>query len=256
MTLRDALMVAWLGSCLSGVSSAEMTLNTPQKAAPNSLAGRNLAADLDRKIDDLSNVVAEESIARFVGRGKQARKLDQFQAVVEIADGVERYAELRRGSERFSNATAVDGLWSHGELATVLRVVRDGLPQVETEFEDGEEFLSVHIAAGSRRWFLKVDNEIHWLDFDCRIFAEPATGGISRIQWVSEPLAGRTGIGTVTWDIRFSPRDIGGKIYNVPESALYRITRNGRGDRAEWNVTTFSGYARYGSEVTVQFALE
>ena len=212
-----------------------------------------VAASLGRGIEDLSNVVVRESITRFVADGLRARRVDQFHAVVELADGLEHYSEIRKGGRNFGGADQVEGLWSVGELATVLRVTRDYLCEATEESLDGETVLQFHVSAASHRWFLKVDGKNTWLDFDGRLYRSRATGAITRIEWISAPLNPATGIDRVSWEIRFGRRNVAGRSYTVPEVSLYRITRPGPRIRTEWNVTSFLNYSRYGSEVNISF---
>ena len=216
----------------------------------------NVGDDLERKLDALSNVVVHETITRFVGNRGQAKKLDEFLAVVELADGRERYSEIRSGRRSFASSDEVAGLWSFGELATVLRVTRDSVANARETYANGERTLEFRVPASSRRWFLRIAGRIHWLDFDGILHVDPTTGEIQRIEWFSSTLPEQTGVGQVSWDVRFGQRDVGGQVFTVPERGLYRITRPGRGNRAEWNVTAFSRYERYGSDVKIQFELQ
>jgi hypothetical protein len=62
------------------------------------------------------------------------------------------------------------------------------------------------------------------------------------------------GIGTAHWAVDFQPVEVAGKtltLLTMLTQAVYRVTRAGMGNRAEWNVTTFAKYERYGSSATL-----
>ena len=240
MKHRSTLVLLSLGTLLSATGAE----------------ARTVSDELESKLDALSIVVVHETITRFVGNRGQSKKLDEFLAVVELADGTERYSEIRNGQRSFGSSEEVAGLWSFGELATVLRVTRDSVANARESYANGERTLAFRVPASSRRWFLRIDGKIHWLDFDGKLHVDPKTGEIQRIEWSSGTLPEQTGVGQVSWEVRFGQQDVGGQVFTVPQRGLYRITRPGRGNRAEWNVTAFSRYERYGSDVKIQFELQ
>jgi hypothetical protein len=79
------------------------------------------------------------------------------------------------------------------------------------------------------------------------------TGDVRRIAWTSSPLPPETGIARITWTVDFQTVEIAGRLCTMPLTGVYRIARSGSGNRADWNVTEFSAYGRYGSAATVRF---
>ena len=255
-------VTTWLTAC---VLATVMAIALPARDSMN-LHRINLARllpSLDEKIATLNNLVLQEQISRFSQIGNRISQVDSFEALVDIADGTERYTDVRRNDKNndknYSRVDQIDGVWSYGETVTMLRTTRDALndrilQSGATEFSGDPEFeVGYRYAAGNHRWFLTVGPKIYWLDFEASVRFAAQTGDLRRIAWTSSPLPPETGVGRVTWTVDFQSVEIAGRLCTVPETAVYRIARNGSGHRADWNVTKFSGRGRYGSETSVSF---
>ncbi len=208
---------------------------------------------LDSSLADLGNLVIHERVERYVGSGARTHRRDSLDAVVEVVDGVEQYSGIWRGGRAIPEVAQLGGLWSFGELATLLRVTREALRK--PVIEDGGDICFL-VPASQRRWYIGVDGKTFWLDFEGHVTVSPLTGEISRIDWISAPAPAGSGVARVTWSVLFHSVEVGGRNFTLPAEATYRVARAGAGNRAEWNVTTFSDYARYGAEATISFAPE
>lgn len=216
--------------------------------AAQSGRGNEPCAGIDRTLAELTNVVVHEKIDRYCRAHGRVKKLDTFDATVEILDGTEQYSEVRRKDQLFPGVLQVGGLWSFGEIATLLRTTGDAL----RERADQADALQFRFPAASRRWFVTVDSRVYWLDFEGEAWISRGTGEVHRICWISAPLPVNSGVDRVHWTVDFQTVDIAGRTFNVPEEAVYQVTHPG-GDRTEWNLTRFSDYARYGSSVSLSF---
>lgn len=248
----------------ASVLAAAVAMAWPACGGPWSLEG--LLPNLDEKIATLDNLVLSEQISRYSQIDGRIHRVDSFDTLVNIADGVEQYSEVRRNNRRFSHVSQIDGVWSFGEIVTMLRTTRDalnaGIPQPgaigrigqdASGAEEPEFELRYRYVGSSRRWFVTVGSKTYWLDFDGSVRIASRTGDVRRIAWTSSPLPPETGIARITWTVDFQSVEIAGRICNVPRTGVYRITRSGSGNRADWNVTRFSAHGRYGSAVTVRF---
>jgi len=217
-----------------------------------------LRAELDLKIQELAGVIVREDISRYSAAGRSVRKIDDFNAVVEIVAGAERYSDVERNGRRYERIN--QGIWSFGELATLLRATRDSLndcsPRTGTGIaEDGSPFdlVTFHSPAGNRRWFATTGSRVYWLEFDGEIRTSVLTGEILSVRWSSAALPSLTRIERIVWSIEFRPVEIAGGIQVMPETAEYHVTYSGNGHRADWNIARFRDWRRYGSRVLVRF---
>ena len=108
-----------------------------------------------------------------------------------------------------------------------------------------------HIPAGSRRWFVRIDSRIYWLDITGEVSLS-ATGQLMAIRWTSNQLPVSTGVDHIGWTVTFRPSEVGGRLYLLPDVAEYRVIH--RRKQSEWNVTRFEARGRYGSEFLIDYA--
>jgi hypothetical protein len=219
-----------------------------------------LRAELDLKIQELAAVVVREDIFRYSEAGRSVRKVDDFNAVVEIADGAELYSGVERNGRKYEHISQIEGIWSFGELVTLLRATRDSLndcfPKTGAGVaENGSPFdlVTFHSPAGNRRWFAMIGSRVYWLEFEAEIRTSVLTGEILSLRWSSAVLPPLTGIERIVWSVEFLPVEIAGRLSAMPGTAEYRVTHTGNGHRAEWNITKFREWRRYGSQALVRF---
>jgi hypothetical protein len=218
-----------------------------------------LAAGLDGQIATMTNLVQHERISRYSQVGNKICKLDSFEALVNVIDGVEQYAQVRKKNKTFSHVSQIDGLWSFGETVTMLRTTRDAL---RGRVPVGDQ-VRYRYSGADRRWFVMLGSNMAgsnmagsttwWLSFEAVVQVSPRNGDIQRIAWTSDALPPETGIAQIAWTVEFQSLEIAGRRCTVPKTAIYRITRDGGRNRAEWNVTEFSEQSLYASESTIRF---
>jgi len=219
-----------------------------------------LRAELDFKIQKLAGVIVHEDISRYSEAGRGVRKIDNFNAVVEIIGGAELYSGVERNGRRYEHISQIEGLWSFGELATLLRSTRDSLDDCSPKTragvgEDGSLFYLVtfHSPAGNRRWFATIGSRLYWLEFEGEIRTSVLTGEMLSVRWTSVVLPPLTGIERIVWSVEFLPVEIAGRLCLMPGTAEYRVTHTGNGHRSDWNITKFREWKRYGSQVLLRF---
>jgi hypothetical protein len=239
-----ALCTAFGASSLSELSYPNLTVND--------LCGR-----VDRQIAALGDIVMHEEISRYTSVRGKSLKVDEFDASVEIADGVDSFASLRRNSRPYSTAAQIPGAWSVGEFSTMLRISREVLSSGSVRLvpafgsEPASLVAEFRYPASSARWFVAVGKLRYWLDFQGEIRMSAETGDVLRVSWTSAPLAREAGIERIERTVRFAPAEVGGEIRVLPESAEYRVVHSG--DRQEWNTARFTAPARYGSVVSLTY---
>jgi len=180
--------------------------------------------------------------------------------VVEIIGGAELYSGVERNGRRYEHISQIEGIWSFGELATLLRATRDSLNDCSLKTragaaEDGSPFdlVTFHSPAGNRRWFATIRSRLYWLDFEGEIRTSALTGEMLSVRWTSAVLPPLTGIDRIVWSVEFLPVEIAGRVSVMPGTAEYRVTHTGSGHRADWNITKFREWRRYGSQVLLRF---
>ena len=80
--------------------------------------------NIDRLVATLENGAMKEKISRFAGVGGAARELDSFETEVFIVDGVEQYTDVRGHNQTYHHVSEIRGLWSFGEIVTMLRTTQ------------------------------------------------------------------------------------------------------------------------------------
>jgi hypothetical protein len=235
--------------------------SAPSKAAHQLPAeARRIESALDQRLWALANVICHEQIARYARRGKTTNQLDTLDVNVEVLDGIEKYSRILLKQKQYPNMQKLPGTWSVGEMATLLSATRDAIDLGDVQLGEEEvsdlgrtSTMAFSYAAGSQRWYLRANSQIHWLPFEGRVWTSPETGEIRRITWFSRDLPTETGVTQVLWTVDFSPVDLSSLVVTLPEKALFQITYKNGADRVDWNVTHFSEYRRYGSDTAVHF---
>lgn len=236
-------------------------ISAPSKAAHMvSAQARRIESALDQRLKALTNVICHEEIARYARRGKTTSQVDTLDLNVEVLDGIEKYSGIRRKQKVYPNMQKLPGTWSVGEMATLLSATRDAinLGDAEVGMDELADFgkssmVTFSYTAGSRRWYLKANSQVHWLPFEGRIWTSPETGEIRRISWLASDVPTESGVAQVLWTVDFSPVDLAPQVVTLPEKAVFQITYKNGADHVDWNVTHFSEYRRYGSETAIHF---
>lgn len=212
---------------------------------------------INEALGALTNVALKEKISRFASVGGADRMLDSFEAEVSIIDGVERYSNVRGRSRTYNHVSEIRGLWSFGEIVTMLRTTRDILdaPATNRAEEKSPDWRVIRFwgASVDHQWFVTVGGRIHWLDFEGTIRISNRTGEIERLTWNSGAGPRGSGIASVLWDVNFSLVNVAEIPCIMPSDSIYRVVRTGLGGAAEWNRTQYAAAGRYGSTVNVRF---
>jgi len=214
--------------------------------------------NIDGVLATLSNIAMQEKISRFAGTGAAAHQLDSFEAEVSIADGVEQYTGVRGPHRTYRHVSEIRGLWSFGEIVTMLRSTRDIIESPAgnaLEEEEGPEqtVIQFESPAAGHQWFVTYRGRIYWLDFEGTLRLSKVTGEIERLTWTSPSGPPGTGIASVLWDVNFHDVNVAGNICTMPSDSIYRVVRKGENQPAEWNLTRYAALGRYGSSVSVGF---
>jgi hypothetical protein len=232
---------------------------------------RSVLTHIDGVLAALTNVSLQEKISRFAGVSGATRRLDSFKADVSIADGVEQYTGVKGMHQTYHHVSEIRGLWSFGEVVTMLRTTRDIIDsaaanQIASRNEiathgdtPGEEDASAQTVvqfqspAANHQWFVTVDGRVYWLAFDGKIRISKRTGEIERLTWTSGSGLAETGIAGIVWDVNFRAATIAGITCTIPSESIYRIARGGVNQPVEWNLTRYAARGRYGSKASVRF---
>jgi len=234
----------------------------------------SVRANIDGVLATLASVAMQEKISRFAGVGSAARKLDSFEAEVSIADGVEQYTGVKGRHRTYRHVSEIGGLWSFGEVVTMLRTTRDiiasAAPNSNAPRDDvngfqfqedmpGEEdataqtVIQFQSPAANHQWFVTVYGRVYWLDFDGIIRISKRTGEIERLTWTSRSGPAKAGIANILWDVNFRDAIVGGATCTMPSDSIYRVIHNGLDKPVEWNLTRYAALGRYGSRASVSF---
>jgi hypothetical protein len=210
-------------------------------------------ASIDEALTTLTSISIGESISRFEGKDGTTRKLDSFETEVSIADGVEQYSEVRGAGRNYRHLSDIQGLWSYGEIVTMLRTTRDLMDSAVAEPEAARTVIRFHCPAGKHQWFLKVAGRVYWLDFEGTVKMSEQTGEIERLTWTVNEGPREAGIASILWDVNFHGTTVAGVSGLMPSDSEFRIVRRGSEGKAEWNLTRYAALGRYGSQVNVSF---
>lgn len=228
---------------------------------------------IDRLVATLANVAMKEKISRFAGVGGAARELDSFETEVFVVDGVEQYADVRGHNRTYHHISEIRGLWSFGEIVTMLRTTRDIIDSSAASINEPgqslitEDSTSPNVSFVDRdravirfqsesvdhKWFVTRNGRIYWLDFEGAIQISRRTGEIERLTWTSKSEPPGAGVAAILWDVNFSTVTIAGEACTVPSESVYRVVRAGVDRKAEWNLTQYNALGRFGSGVSVRY---
>jgi hypothetical protein len=215
---------------------------------------------LDRQLSAVGAVVCHETIARYSRNGNATIHMDTLEANVDVIDGTERYTTVQRKQKAFSDIRDVPGMWSVGEVATLLQISRDavrlGTAQIGEEETAGlgrTLAMTFTYSGDSRRWYLKAHSQIYWMPFEGRVWVSPETGAVLRISWRACDVPARSGVSEVLWTVDFRPVEVSSRPLTLPLEARYQVTYEHRPERIDWNVTHFSQYRRYSSDSSIRF---
>jgi hypothetical protein len=258
---RHAILIAFflqlpgIQTALSGASlnAREQEVYRPLDVNPTQVS--RIGDNINEALAALTNIALKENISRFASIGGADRKLDSFEAEVSIVDGVERYSSVRGRGRTYNHVSEIHGLWSFGEIVTMLRTTRDILdaPATNREGEESPEVIRFSGAATDHKWFVTVGGRIYWLDFEGTLRISTRTGEIERLTWNSGAGPLGSGIASVLWDVNFSVVNVADIPCIMPSDSIYRVVRTGLGRGAEWNRTQYAAVGRYGSTVNVRF---
>jgi hypothetical protein len=230
----------------------------------------SVRANIDVVLATLSGIAMKEKISRFAGVAGVARKLDSFEAQVSLTDGVEEYTGVRGHHRTFHHVSEIGGLWSFGEIVTMLRTTRDIIDSSVTNKDhragdilagnasDREEASDPRIiwfqgASADHKWFVTAHGRIHWLDFEGSIRISRRTGEIERLTWASTSGLAGTDIAGILWEVNFNSANVAGNACIIPSDSIFRVFQRGPSQTAQWNLTQYIALGRYGSSVNVRY---
>jgi hypothetical protein len=235
----------------------------PVNTTPGDLLLRVRAAN-EQLYTDLESFVCNEQMTRYKGslNGDKAHQIDTVTARVSFENGTERYSDIRQNKQRRSDISAVPGAWSEGEFGTLLRQTQlllntepvkllreshlNGAPTTIYEFEVGEE---------DSPWDLAVSGEHYRVPFRTEVTVSQASGQIVEIERTSTSVSPEAHISEIRWSVALAPVELNGRTWLLPKNGEYAVSYS-ESDRREWNLLTFSGYRRYGSQVAVRFDVD
>jgi len=215
--------------------------------------GQDPVERIDSVLASLSNIAMKEQISRFDSERGVTRKLDSFETEVSISEDTEEYTLVRGAHRTYKHVSEIGGLWSFGELVTILRTTKEILTSSQTQSVSGDgpsEEIHFQSSAASRRWFVQTDGRILWLAFEGTIRISRESGEIERLTWISNE---DSGIGRILWDVNFHSVPVGNVVCTMPSDSVYKVIRKGANRKPQWNVTTYSAIGRYGSTVDVSY---
>ena len=172
----------------------------------------SVRTNIEKVLATLATVALQEKISRFAGVGGTTRKLDSFEAEVSVAEGTEQYADVQGHHRTYHHVSEIGGLWSFGEIVTMLRTTRDLIDSTgaDQNLPDGEEasdqtIIRFNSPSADHRWFVTVKGRIYWLDFEGCIRISRKTGAIERLTWTSGSGPPASGISSILWNVNFPP---------------------------------------------------
>ena len=210
--------------------------------------------NLGHLIDGLANIAMKEEVSRYAGVGDHTSQVDTMEADVLIADGVEQYSNVRRRHRLFRHASEIRGLWTFGELVTMLSTTRDIVADSGLGIQpNAGAVIRFHASAGEHRWFMKVSDRVYWFDFDGALRFDLSTGEIQSLTWTSGAGPAGSGVAGIVWEIRFCKATVAGAAAIVPAESTFRVLRDDRNRTTEWNLTRYVPLGRFGSTTDVSF---
>jgi hypothetical protein len=243
----------------------ETGLRAPDEETRQAGESSAVGANIDGVLATLASVAIKENISRFAGDGATARKLDSFETEVSITGGVEQYADVKGNHRTYHHVSEIRGLWSFGEVVTMLRTTRDiidssalnGISPTGDTPGGGEAsddtVIEFQSPAADHRWFVTVRGRIQWLEFQGTIRISRKTGEIERLTWTSGYGPVGTNVASILWDVNFSAVTIAGNTLTMPSNSIFRVVRKGLDRAVEWNLTRYAALGRYGSTESVRY---
>jgi hypothetical protein len=235
-------------------------LSSFQNQVPGGCKSAVVRATIDALLASLTSVGLKENVSRFSRAGGVVHKLDSFETEISIFDGMEHYIGVKGRHRTYQHVSQIGGLWSFGEVVTMLRTTRDiiksssanqdmsgcggGSAQAEIRFQS---------PSANHQWFLTVGGRIYWLDIQGAICVSGKTGEIERLIWSSASGPSEASIASILWVVNFRAANFAGSQSTMPSDSIFRVVRRGLGQEAEWNLTRYAVLGRYGSRVRVHY---
>lgn len=213
---------------------------------------------------DLESFVCNEHMTRYKGSlsGDKAHQIDTVTARVSFENGTERYSDVRQNRQARSGISAVTGAWSEGEFGTLLRQTQLLLTtQPATLLRESHlngadvAVYAFEVSEEDSPWDLEVSGEHYRVPFRTEVTVSQASGQILEIERTSMSVLPETHISEIRWSVSLAPVELNGRTWLLPKDGEYAVSYSESG-RREWNLLTFSGYHRYGSEVAVRFDIQ
>lgn len=237
--------------------------NIPQQKPRVAGDPESVQAKIDGIVSTLTSISVRENISRFAGVHGATRKLDSFETEVSIADGTEQYSEVRGKRRTYRHISEIGGLWSFGEIVTMLRTTRELIGSANRnplgegslgEAEPAEQLtIGFHCEAAQHQWFVTMDGRILWLGFTGVVRVSTLTGDIERLTWISAGGPEQSGIKSILWDVNFQTATVAGGLFRMPSDSIFQVIRTGNERKTEWNLTRYLPLGRYGSTASLSF---
>jgi hypothetical protein len=210
---------------------------------------------------DLESFVCNEQMRRYKGNlgGDKAHQIDTLTAQVSFENGQEHYSDVRQNRQRRADISSVPGAWSEGEFGTLLRQTQLLLATQPVTFLRDSHLDAVPVAVYAfdvseqdSPWDLEVSGQHYRVPFRTEVSVSQASGQILEIERTSTGVSPETRISEIRWGVSLAPVDLSGRTWLLPKSGEYAVSYKDS-ERREWNLLSFSGYRRYGSEVALRF---
>lgn len=217
-------------------------------------------ANIDAVLASLTSVGLKENVSRFARAGGAVHKLDSFKTEVSISDGVEHYTGVKGRHRTYQHVSQIGGLWSFGEVVTMLRTTRDIIESSSTNQDkfgcgggSAQAEIRFQSPSANHQWFVTLGGRIYWLDIQGAICVSGKTGDIERLIWSSASGPSETSIASILWVVNFRAANVAGSASTMPSDSIFRVVRKGLEQEAEWNRTRYAVLGRYGSRVSVHY---
>lgn len=237
----------------------------PPAAAEGPTNPKAFVSELIRANDglymQLQSFVCSERIERFAARkkGQSSTQLDSLKAQVSFENGHEHYSNVQRDGQPVASLSSVPGAWSEGEFGTLLRQTERLLRSEDIQFDGTDEVsgtpatrLQFKVSERDSPWDLEVAGQHYRVPFRAQVWVDKSSGKILKTSRQSLGTIGDTRIVGLEWSVTLAPVALNGKDWLLPKEGEYSVEYAGSG-RREWNKLMFSGYHRYGAEVSLHF---
>lgn len=215
----------------------------------------------DDVYSSLESFVCNEEINRFKGNlnGQSAHVLDTVTAKLSFERGVEQYTDVHQNNRPRAGMSSLPGAWSEGEFGTLLLQTQQLLSTQKVDFQNfadlnGEQTALYHfdVSEDESPWDLSVSGHHYRLPFRTNVWISVNTGEMLKIDRTSLSIASETRISEIHWGINLNHVALNGKTWLLPDTGTYAVLYNESRHR-EWNLISFTGYQRYGSETSLKF---